>query len=92
MTDDETDWPPGWTPRERVESVIHDHDAPDNPSEIAEDAGVDVETAREVVEQIGGRDYSDTRWSDDAMGAEEAADRLPTAAEFDAEFEGNDDD
>lgn len=63
--DDETDWPRGWTARERVETVFHDHGAPDSPAEIADEADVGVETAREVVEQIADRDYSDTRWDND---------------------------
>lgn len=65
MTADETDWPHGWTARERAETVIHDHDAPDDPDEIAEKANVSVATAHEVIEQITERDYSDTRWDDD---------------------------
>jgi len=63
--DDETDWPSGWTARERVETVFHDRDGADDPAEIADEADVGVETAREVVEHIAERDYSDTRWGND---------------------------
>jgi|GEM_PF-3751132 len=59
-----TDWPAGWTARERVETVIHDHDAANDPVEIAEEAGVDVDTARDVLAELA-EDYSDTRWADD---------------------------
>lgn len=59
------DWPPGWTPVERVETVALDRDAPDTPVEIADEAGVDVATARTVLDELADRDYSDTRWADD---------------------------
>lgn len=65
MTNDETDWPGGWTARNHVETVFYDHDAPDDPAGIADETDVGVETAREVVEQIAERDYSDTRWGHD---------------------------
>ncbi|MDS0277361.1 hypothetical protein NDI85_06115 [Halomicroarcula sp. S1AR25-4] len=65
MTSDETDWPRGWTARERIETVFHDYDAPDDPAEIADEVSVSVATAHEVIDQIAERDYSDTRWDDD---------------------------
>lgn len=59
-----TNWPPGWTERERVQTVALDRNTPDDVEEIAEEAGVDVETAREVINQMTTPDYSDTRWTD----------------------------
>lgn len=59
MTDDETDWPDGWTARERIKTVALDRREFD-----AEEAGVDVETARRVLNEMT-EDYSDTRWGDD---------------------------
>ncbi|RKS82166.1 hypothetical protein BDK61_1465 [Haloarcula quadrata] len=59
-----TDWPAGWTARERVETVALDRDAADDPAEIADEAGVDVATARAVLAGLA-EDYSDTRWVDD---------------------------
>lgn len=59
-----TNWPSGWTARERVETVALDRDASDDPAEIADEAGVDVATAREVLAEMTARDYADTRWGD----------------------------
>ena len=61
-----TDWPEGWTARERVETVALDHGASDDPAEIAEEAGVDVDTAREVLAEMA-EDYADTRWGDSTL-------------------------
>jgi len=60
MTD--TDWPPGWTAKERVETVALDRRTADAET-IAEEAGVDVETVRNVLDEMA-EDYSDTRWDD----------------------------
>lgn len=58
-----TDWPRGWTARERVETVALDRREFDAET-VAEEAGVDVETARDVLTELE-EDYSDTRWGDD---------------------------
>ncbi|MDS0473524.1 hypothetical protein [Natrinema sp. 1APR25-10V2] len=63
--DDGTDWSRDWTARERVETVFYDPRTADDPAEIADEANVSVATAREILEQIAERDYSDTRWDDD---------------------------
>jgi len=60
MTD--TDWPAGWTTKERVETVALDRRTADAET-VAEEAGVDVETARNVLDEMA-EDYSDTRWDD----------------------------
>lgn len=62
--DDETDWPAGWTASERVETVALDRDSTDDPAGIAAKTGVDVETVRNVLDEMD-EDYSDTRWDDD---------------------------
>lgn len=58
-----TDWPPGWTARERVETVALDRRTTDAET-VADEAGVDVATARAVLAEMA-EDYSDTRWADD---------------------------
>lgn len=64
MTD--TDWPRDWTPRERVETVALDRDSPDDPAGIADKAGVNVETARDVLAEMA-EDYTDARWSNSTL-------------------------
>lgn len=58
-----TDWPAGWTARERVETVALDRRTMDAET-VADEAGVDVDTARRVLDELA-EDYSDTRWADD---------------------------
>lgn len=57
------DWPPGWTARERVETVALDRRTTD-AEVVAEEADVGVETARRVLDEMT-EDYSDARWDDD---------------------------
>ncbi|WP_254838067.1 hypothetical protein [Natronomonas marina] len=58
-----TNWPAGWTARERVETVALDRRTMD-AEVVADEAGVDVDTARDVLAELA-EDYSDTRWDDD---------------------------
>ncbi|UPV73194.1 hypothetical protein M0R89_11610 [Halorussus limi] len=67
--------------------------------EIARKSGADLETVRDEIDAMRRRsgdpgevtDYRDTRWSDDEglprVDAGEAADRLPSAADFEAEID-----
>jgi len=69
MTETTTDWPSGWTMRERVETVALDRRTMDAET-VAEEAGVDVDTAREVLAEMA-EDYSDTHWADSTPTVDE---------------------